>query len=109
MIKRVAALVCAGLLLAAVFGHWHSTFYVVLRWVVCAVSLYAAAEAANDKQPGWAVALAGTGILFNPIVQFHLWRSSWRMVDGFATLMMLVYAATYGPTEQCGSGPSGNA
>ena len=102
MMKRVAALVCTGFLLAAVFGHWHSVFYTVLRFVVCAVSLYAAAEAANDKQPGWAVALAVTGILFNPLVQFHMQRGSWRIVDGIATLMMLVYAAAYSPTEPCG-------
>jgi len=99
MIKRVAALVCAGFLLAAVFGHWHSAFYTVLRFIVCAVSLYAAAEAANDKQPGWAVGLAVTGILFNPLVQFHMQRGSWRIVDGIATLMMLVYAVSYAPAE----------
>jgi hypothetical protein len=73
--------------------------------VVCAISLYAAAEAANEKRQGWAVALTVIGIVFNPLVQFHMQRGSWSMVDAMAMLTMLVYAASYAPAEGGGSAP----
>lgn len=94
---KIAALACAGFLLAAAFGHWHSAFYTVLRFAVCGASLYMAAEAANSKQLGWAIPLAITGLLFNPLVRFHMRRSSWHIVDGVAMVMMLVFAASYNP------------
>lgn len=94
---KVAALACAGFLLAAILGHWHSVFYTALRFAVCGVSLYVAAEAANSKQFRWAIPLAIIGLIFNPLVQFHMRRGTWHIVDGVAMAMMLVFTTSYSP------------
>jgi arginine exporter protein ArgO len=59
-----------------------------------------AAEAANSKQIKWAVLLAITGLLFNPVIPFHLYPESWRLLDGLVTLMMLLFAVYYAPDRE---------
>jgi hypothetical protein len=97
---KIAALICAGFLLAAVWGHWPAGFYTALRWIICGSSLYMAGKAADEKQRGWATALAITALVFNPLVPFHLYPESWRLLDGLVTLMMLLFAAYYAPDRE---------
>lgn len=59
-----------------------------------------AGKAADEKQRGWATALAIAALVFNPLVPFHLYPESWRLVDGLVTLMMLLFAVYYAPDRE---------
>lgn len=58
-------------------------YYVLLRWVCCAVFGYLASQAFACKQQGWVWGLGLTAAVYNPIVPVHLTRDIWSVVNVF--------------------------
>src|SRR5437899_2030498 len=75
-VSIVAKLIAAGMLVGAL-GHHQYGYYTLVRWIVCAVSAFAAYQAAESKKSGWAWALAIVALAFNPIIPVHLKRDTW--------------------------------
>lgn len=75
IVPRFAA---AGLLVWALAKHPYD-YYVLLRWIVCAVATWTAVElhsrTAVLNLPTWLFAAAA--ILFNPVIPVHLDRGTW--------------------------------
>ena len=72
--------ITAGLLLLAILPFPYA-YYILLRLVVTAVSGYCAFLLYKDNSMGWAFAFAILAILFNPLVPFHMDKSSWMIFD----------------------------
>jgi hypothetical protein len=82
-IPRIVWLVCAVLLVAAVFRLPYG-YYNFLRIVICgAAALIAIASLLEETQSGtvWTVVFVLVAILFNPIVPIHFRRSTWFYPD----------------------------
>jgi len=85
----VAKLIAAGMLFWALGRHGYS-YYVLLRWVVCAVAAFAAFRASEFGKKGWGWTFAIVALFFNPIIPVHLTRQTWGFIDAGAALLLLV-------------------
>ena len=63
-------------------------YYILLRFIVCGVSVYFAIGAVDLQKTGWAWVLGGIALLYNPLVRVHLDRSLWSVIN-LATIWLL--------------------
>lgn len=85
----IARIIAIGLLVWALDRHSYG-YYKLLRFIICAVSAYGAYFSTEIKKIGWAWVFGSIAILFNPIIQIHLGRQIWAIVDlGAATLFAI--------------------
>jgi hypothetical protein len=56
-------------------------YYILLRWVCCAVFAYATFQALARQKRGWSWALGITAAVYNPIAQVHLTKGIWSIVN----------------------------
>ena len=83
----LSSLIAAGCLLLGALAETPSSYYTLLRWVVCASALWVI-YAAYEPRRLWALWTFGViAVLFNPIVPIHAWRGFWTPTDiGVAVL-----------------------
>lgn len=82
-------LIASGMLFWALTPGNPYGYYVLLRWVCCAVFAFVAVKAHTRKQYGWTWTLGVAAAIFNPIVPLHLDRELWMIVDLLAILIVL--------------------
>ncbi len=86
---RVPALIAAVMLLAAI-ARLPYGYYRYLRFVVCGAAAYTA-YIAYRWQKLWAVWLLGfMAILFNPVMEIHLPRRLWQIIDVVCVVFLIV-------------------
>ncbi len=56
-------------------------YYILLRWVCCAVFAYLALLALAKEKQGWAWVLGITAVVYNPIMRVHLTRETWSIIN----------------------------
>lgn len=56
-------------------------YYVLLRWVCCAVFVYLAIQAWEREKQGWVWILGVTAAIYNPILRIHSTREMWSIVN----------------------------
>ena len=56
-------------------------YYILLRWVCCAVFVYLAIQAWNIEKQGWVWILGVTAAIYNPILRIHSTREMWSIVN----------------------------
>jgi hypothetical protein len=56
-------------------------YYILLRWVCCAVFGYLALQASAYKKQDWVWVLGVTAAVYNPIIPVHLTREIWSVVN----------------------------
>ena len=56
-------------------------YYILLRWVCCAVFIYLAIQAWNLEKSGWVWILGVTAAIYNPILRVHSTREMWSIVN----------------------------
>jgi hypothetical protein len=77
----VAGIICIAMLLWALVPANPYGYYVLLRWVVCGISLYVAVKAYQQKKMSWTWIFCGVAVLFNPLIPIYLTRNVWSVVD----------------------------
>lgn len=87
----IPALIAAVMLFAAI-AKWPYGYYVLLRWVVCAVGvLLVVLEVGYERR--WALwPFALIALLFNPLVPVYLTREIWLPIDVVAGALFVVAA-----------------
>lgn len=83
------------MLALAVSGKHSYGFYILLRWIACAVFAYSAFAAHRFEHPLWTWLFAVGAMLFNPFVRVHFSRDTWQIVDWFSLGSILVAAAAF--------------
>jgi hypothetical protein len=63
-------------------------FYVLMRFVVCAILAFWSYAAAQKSLDGWAWALGLTALLYNPFFRVTLDRGTWQLAN-LATVVMI--------------------
>jgi len=76
---RIALGVGAAALLLAI-APWPHAYYVLLRFLVCGISIFAAYVALRERS-ALAFPFLLVGIVFNPIVPAHMARPFWIVTD----------------------------
>ena len=93
LVNIIAKLIAAGMLIWALDRHQYD-YYTVLRWVVCGVAAFAAAQAAKSDKSGWAWSLGIAALVLNPLIPVHLKRDTWAVIDiAVAVLLVLSIVA----------------
>ena len=57
------------------------SYYILLRWVCCAVFSYLAFQAFAQQKQGWVWIAGITAAVFNPLIPVHLTREIWSFID----------------------------
>ena len=69
------------MLLWAIYPENPYGYYILLRWVCCAVFSYLAVHAFAQDKTGWVWVLGVSAAVYNPIVPLHLTRLIWSIVN----------------------------
>ena len=77
---RIGLWVAIVALLAGIPPIWPYGYYVLLRFVVCAVSIYAI-YVRRDSKSEYVVALVGITLLFNPVIPVYLTKLLWVLIN----------------------------
>lgn len=86
----VVLCVVAAVLLIWAPAHHPYSYFTLLRWIVCGVSLFVAYCLYEKQLPVIALLFIGMAILFNPIAPVYLRRATWAPIDyGSAVIMFL--------------------
>lgn len=56
-------------------------YYILLRWICCAVFVYLAIHAWNLGRNGWVWILGVTAAIYNPILRVHSTREMWSIAN----------------------------
>lgn len=56
-------------------------YYILLRWLCCAIFAYLTVEAILGGRYGWVWILGATAIIYNPFTRVHLTREIWSIVN----------------------------
>lgn len=83
---------CGILLLLAIPSWWPYGFYTLLRWIICAVSIYVAYGFYESKLTGWVFVFSAIAILFNPLFPVYLDKSSWVGIDFISSTLFFISA-----------------
>lgn len=80
--KNILTLVAVGFLFFALSNGLSYGYFTLMRFVVCAVSIYLAYKTYGDNKDSlWVWAFSFVAILFNPIIPIHLQREQWEVID----------------------------
>jgi hypothetical protein len=82
MKAKALVLIASALCFIALADGLPYGYFTLLRFVVCAVSLYVAYKLNDVKEGSWWVWGFGLlAVLFNPIIPIYLTREQWQPID----------------------------
>jgi hypothetical protein len=84
----VARIVTSALLFWALARHQYG-YFVLLRWVVCSVSVFCAFLSYSLKRISWTWVFGLLALLFNPLAPIRLARETWVYFDIATGLLLL--------------------
>jgi CheY-like chemotaxis protein len=91
-LEKALAVAIAIFALLAVWNRWPYGTYTILRFALCAMSVYLAVRSYGVGQRAWVWIGGITAALFNPFFPVHLQRSQWRILDFGAALVLALWA-----------------
>ena len=56
-------------------------YYILLRWICCAVFGFLLVQALAQKKKGWVWTLGVTIIIYNPLFRIYLTREIWSVIN----------------------------
>lgn len=80
-------------LFIAVYNNFSEGFYTLLRIIITVTSCYVIYLEFIKKNFFFYLFLT-TAVLFNPIIQLHFHRNTWRIID-FSTILLLIAYLIY--------------
>ena len=91
-LEKTLAVASAIFALLAVWSRWPYGTYTILRFVLCALSVYLAVRSYGLGQRAWVWIAGIMAALFNPFFPVHLQRSQWRILDFGAAFVLALWA-----------------
>ncbi len=82
---RVVAII---MLLVALMPNPYG-YYILLRWVICAICAYYAFKAYGEKSVPWVWTFGVGAAIYNPIIPLHLGRQVWSVVN-IASVVIII-------------------
>lgn len=84
----IAQVIAIAMLLWALVPTNPYDYYILLRVVVCGVSIYLAVRAHEMHKDGWVWVLGIMAVIYNPLLRVHLNRDIWSAVN-VATIFII--------------------
>lgn len=56
-------------------------YYILLRWICCAVFAFLALQSFAQEKQGWVWVLGITAVIYNPLIRIHLTRELWSVIN----------------------------
>jgi CheY-like chemotaxis protein len=91
-LDKALAVAIAIFALVAVWSRWPYGTYTILRFAVCAASVYVVVRSHEAGQTAWVWIGGITAALFNPFFPLHLQRGQWKILDFGAALVFALWA-----------------
>lgn len=88
------SIVSGVLLLLGILNGWPYVYYILLRWVICGVSIFNAVGFSKSKLTGWVFVFGALAFLFNPLFPVYLNKSSWVGIDLISAIVFFISAYT---------------
>ena len=85
----VISRVVIALLLLLALDHHPYRYFIFLRWVTCLMGIYSCLLSYKSEKKGWGLAFIITALIFNPLIRFHLGRSTWHVADVAAGILFI--------------------
>jgi len=82
------------LLLLGMLNGWPYDYYIILRWIICGISIFNAVGFSKSKLTGWVFVFGALAFLFNPIFPVYLNKSSWVGIDLISAVVFFLSAYT---------------
>lgn len=79
--KNLVTIVATLFLFLAIADGWPYGFFTLLRFVVCASTIFLAWRSYVSTKTNWAWVFVFISILFNPLIPVHLPRDTWVIID----------------------------
>jgi hypothetical protein len=84
------ALIISALLAAGAFYPDHSyNYFVLLKWVLFATSIWAVVIEREKKRIFSVAVFCALALIHNPIMKFHFERDVWLVIDGMSAVWMI--------------------
>ena len=85
------ALIVSALLAAGAFYPDHSyNYFVLLKWVLFATSIWAAVVEGEMKRIFSVAVFCALALIHNPIMKFHFERDVWLVIDGMSAIWFIL-------------------
>lgn len=65
-------------------------YYILLRWTVTATALFSVWVASEYECKLWVFVMGGIAVLFNPIIQIHVSKEAWIVIDSIVATIFLI-------------------
>jgi hypothetical protein len=78
------------MLLWALYPENPYGYYILLRWVICAIFAYLAVKAADIQKQDWVWVLGIIAAIYNPIIRVHLNRGLWSVINVLTIIIALI-------------------
>ena len=88
-LSPIPGLVLGAFLLLLAITRMPYGYYLFMRWIVCAVCVYGAWAAYQDRRHTWTRLLVAAAVLFNPIIPFRMHRAEWVPFDLAGALLLI--------------------
>jgi hypothetical protein len=73
--------IASAMLLWALYPENPYGYYILLRWIICAVFAYLAIQAYAQAKQAWVWIFVLTALIYNPLIRLHLTREIWSVVN----------------------------
>ncbi len=83
-------IVSGVLLLLAIPSWWSYGFYILLRWIICVISVCVAYGFYKSNLTGWSLIFGSIAIIFNPLFPLYLSKSSWVGIDIISSFLFFI-------------------
>ena len=90
--KNPAEFTAIVLLLWALLPFNPYSYYTLMRFVVCGISIFLALKAHEKNKPQWQWIWIAIAVLYNPILRIHLGRDLWEVANVGAILVFAISA-----------------
>jgi hypothetical protein len=103
----VVSRIVASILLFWAFAQHQYGYFVLLRWIVCGVSIYCSYLSYSKNIISWTWVFGFVAILFNPFAPIRLDRLTWAYFDiaiGFLLLVSIILVKESNSTKNKSNG-----
>ena len=87
---KIVCIIAGVLLLIAIPTGLPYDFYILLRWIICGISIFTSYGFYKSKLSGWSVTFGAIAFLFNPLFPVHLEKSSWVSIDFISAILFFI-------------------
>lgn len=88
VIIKILSIIAIILLVKAISGNPYS-YYIFMRWALCAIFLYCSYNMLINRNRFWLFIYLLLSIIYNPIVPLHMNRDIWTVINLISIVLIL--------------------